>query len=119
MLTNSKGILIAFDKNKEKTARLHQTLQRLSVENAYVRTMDATHCVSPTGVSVSEFIKNTESTHLYPEQFDRVLLDPPCSGLGQRPILQQSSYECFTIEGLPAYQKILFASAVSLLKPGG
>eukprot|EP01135_Chromosphaera_perkinsii_P003046 Nk52_evm28s233 gene=Nk52_evmTU28s233 len=50
--------------------------------------------------------------------FDRVLLDGPCSALGQRPrLLFDMSVK--TLETHPVYQKKLFTRAVELLRPGG
>jgi 16S rRNA C967 or C1407 C5-methylase (RsmB/RsmF family) len=54
----------------------------------------------------------------YPESFDRVLLDPPCSALGLRPKLQVAT----TLNELKKharYQRQFIREAVSLLKPGG
>jgi 16S rRNA C967 or C1407 C5-methylase (RsmB/RsmF family) len=54
----------------------------------------------------------------YPESFDRVLLDPPCSALGLRPKLQVAA----TFKDLQKhvkYQRQFVREAVSLLKPGG
>lgn len=53
-----------------------------------------------------------------PERFDRVLLDAPCSGLGQRPLLacRQTAGQ---LRSYPPQQRALFDTAVRLLKPGG
>lgn len=53
-----------------------------------------------------------------PGSFDKVILDPPCSGIGQRPQLkcQATSSE---LQSYVAYQRKLFAQAVQLLKPNG
>jgi len=64
------------------------------------------------------FLGEGEAIGLFPESFDHVLLDAPCSGLGLRPRLQQGA----TLEGLRecgAYQRVLISAAVPLLKPGG
>ena len=54
----------------------------------------------------------------HPETFDRVLLDAPCSALGQRPQffnkIRLKEFKSFS-----KVQKKLFSSAVSHLKPGG
>lgn len=55
----------------------------------------------------------------YPvNSFDRILLDAPCSALGQRPSLNNpmTSKE---LASYPALQRKLAATAVKLLKPGG
>lgn len=55
----------------------------------------------------------------YPESFDYILLDPPCSALGLRPkltILQKSIKD---LQYFVKIQKELIHNAVVLLKPGG
>ena len=53
-----------------------------------------------------------------PCSFDRILLDGPCSALGQRPrhSFKKSRQE---LESFPVYQRKLLNAAVKLLKPGG
>lgn len=62
---------------------------------------------------------NTARIPGYPrEQFNRILLDPPCSALGLRPRL---SHEVTLEElyGYRNYQRQFISVAVSLLRPGG
>jgi len=54
----------------------------------------------------------------YPESFDRILLDPPCSALGLRPKLKVNS-EVKQVESHARYQQKFIAAATSLLKIGG
>ena len=51
-----------------------------------------------------------------PSSFDRVLLDPPCSGLGQRPRLTIAPVN---LASFVTVQRKLFAEAVNCLKTGG
>jgi 16S rRNA C967 or C1407 C5-methylase (RsmB/RsmF family) len=51
--------------------------------------------------------------------FDRILLDAPCSGLGQRPRTSNVSVSLDLLQSTPRIQRKLFATAVGLLKPGG
>lgn len=54
--------------------------------------------------------------------FDAILLDPPCSGLGQRPKLiplDDDSPLVSNLDSFPAYQERLFRNAWTLLRPGG
>eukprot|EP00158_Paraphelidium_tribonemae_P005142 Partr_v1_DN27184_c0_g1_i2_m16198 putative Nucleolar protein len=54
------------------------------------------------------------------KSFDRILLDPSCSGVGQRPILKWARDMNFkSLSGMPAGQKRLFDRAYQLLRPGG
>jgi 16S rRNA C967 or C1407 C5-methylase (RsmB/RsmF family) len=55
----------------------------------------------------------------YPESFDRILLDPPCSALGLRPKLQVVQTTLEDLDGFPSYQRRFVREAVALLKPGG
>jgi len=55
----------------------------------------------------------------YPESFDRVLLDPPCSALGLRPKLLIDATTMNDLEKHVKYQQQFVREAVSLLKPGG
>jgi len=48
--------------------------------------------------------------------FDKVLLDAPCSGLGQRPRL---TLEQISLEKVAVYQKNLLIAASRVLKIGG
>ena len=53
----------------------------------------------------------------YPESFDRILLDPPCSALGLRPKLCLDA--SLDLKKYALYQKAFVDQAVRLLKPGG
>jgi 16S rRNA C967 or C1407 C5-methylase (RsmB/RsmF family) len=55
----------------------------------------------------------------YPESFDRILLDPPCSALGLRPKLQVVQTTLDDLKGFANYQRRFVKQAVALLKPGG
>ena len=51
--------------------------------------------------------------------FDRILLDPPCTGLGLRPKLRPHPFTVTSIQSSADYQKKLLTSAYKLLRPGG
>ncbi|MFT7184062.1 MAG: NOL1/NOP2/sun family putative RNA methylase [Oceanicoccus sp.] len=98
------GVLFANDMDTRRLKSLHSNLERLGVWNAVVLRMNA-----------------HKLTLMYPEKFDRVLLDPSCSGEG---LLN-------TYDGKPGFwspksmkrysqdQFSLLCSAFRLLKPGG
>lgn len=105
------GELVAIDKNPTKVTQLIKTLSLLNVTCAKIEQADSTTLLS-TQTGLNKAVDFQEGS------FDRILLDPPCSGLGQRPLLTlnkgcslNSSYSC--------YQRRLLAVAIRLLKPGG
>ena len=53
------------------------------------------------------------------ESFDRILLDAPCSGLGQRPQLNLRSLTQTAIDSFIPMQRKLLREAAALLRPGG
>lgn len=53
-----------------------------------------------------------------PESFDRILLDAPCSALGQRPTYRYNT-TLSNLKSYASYQRKLITQAVGLLKPGG
>lgn len=66
-------------------------------------------------------LDGTEVGAAYPEQFDRILLDAPCTGLGalrRRPEARWRKQPA-DVAGLGALQTRLLASALAALKPGG
>lgn len=55
----------------------------------------------------------------FPNSFDRVLLDAPCSALGLRPRLFAGEDTVDSLRRHGKYQKRLFDQAVQLVRPGG
>ncbi len=50
------------------------------------------------------------------ESFDRILLDPPCSGLGQRPHFKSAGQSVAALRGCGLYQRQLMTVAYGLLR---
>lgn len=106
-LMRNEGSIVAFDKNKKKVAKIRENCAKLGVEIVDARVCDA-----------------RRAQQLFPsESFDFILLDPPCSGLGQRPLLNP---DCQAMQSIlqnistySEYQAKLFSVAWSLLKPNG
>lgn len=69
------------------------------------------------GLSVAEFLAGQGKGKLRAEQFDHILLDPPCTGFGQRPDFEAEADVNF--EEHASYQEHLFETAHGLLRPGG
>nr|XP_020442077.1 putative methyltransferase NSUN6 [Monopterus albus]XP_020442078.1 putative methyltransferase NSUN6 [Monopterus albus] len=111
-LMGDQGEVVALDRNRNKIDRIHQNAQmlRLSCVKAY--------CFNSTQAVSSDPVQKTEGPPFPPESFDRVLLDAPCSGLGQRPIMA-STWSLKEICSYQPLQRKLFRAAVQLLKRGG
>ena len=97
---NNVGCLVAVDKSSKKVARLEAHLSELGVTCAHLLAQDATRL----GIE---------------QKFDRILLDGPCSGLGQRPLLPGDADRPLGDCDYASYQKKLFKRAWELLRPGG
>jgi len=101
---NNQGVLFANDMDTRRLKALHSNLERLGIWNAVVLRMNA-----------------HKLTLMYPEVFDRVLLDPSCSGEGLLNT-HDGKPEFWSPKSLKHYsqdQFSLICSAFRLLKPGG
>ncbi|MDI6870234.1 MAG: RsmB/NOP family class I SAM-dependent RNA methyltransferase [Bacillota bacterium] len=105
MAMQNQGYILASDRNPLRLERLKYNL-RLQ------------------GVTIAE--ASVEDGRLigrrYPESFDRVLFDAPCSGEGLFSAADPSTYRRWSVQQvrkLAALQRQLFASAFAALKPGG
>jgi 16S rRNA (cytosine967-C5)-methyltransferase len=92
------GDVVAVELNESRARELEETVRRLGAGNVHVRVADGRHL--PPGLA----------------DFDRALVDAPCSGLGvlnQRPDLRWRS------EPLPELQLDLLRAAADRTRPGG
>lgn len=110
-LMQDTGILIALDKSKRRV----ETLKRNVIEFECVRcfAFDATKSISD---DLNEDILC--GPPFMKETFDKILLDGPCSGMGNRPIFSTSLTHS-QITSFTKLQKKLMATAAKLLKTGG
>ncbi|WVZ93309.1 hypothetical protein U9M48_039298 [Paspalum notatum var. saurae] len=60
-----------------------------------------------------------KSNGFFPNSFDRVLLDAPCSALGLRPRLFAGEETLESLKHHANYQRRMFDQAVKLVRPGG
>ena len=96
------GTVEALDRASNRVALLKKTITAAGLTCVNVRKLDATKAPDVFAHS----------------SFDRVILDAPCSGLGQRPCLSSK----LTLEEIVEYglnQRTLFAAAMRVLRPGG
>jgi 16S rRNA (cytosine967-C5)-methyltransferase len=101
-LMQGKGEVLAIERDRRRAGELARTAQRLRAANVRVEVADAAAC-------------HGESA------FDRVLVDPPCSGLGTlqaRPDLRWRVSAGAIVE-LARLQRAILASAAKALRPGG
>jgi 16S rRNA C967 or C1407 C5-methylase (RsmB/RsmF family) len=100
-LMRNEGELLAADKNAKKAAKIIQNCARFGIEIVQVSRGD------------SRFLFEEG------EKFDHILLDPPCSGLGQRPSFLLPTAPLRNLPSFPAHQRELFGAAWKRLKPTG
>uniref|UniRef100_A0A3Q3FP83 NOP2/Sun RNA methyltransferase 6 n=1 Tax=Labrus bergylta TaxID=56723 RepID=A0A3Q3FP83_9LABR len=111
-LMGDQGEVIALDRIRNKIERIHQNAKTLRLRSIKAYCFDSAKAVS------SDAAQDAEGPPFPPESFDRVLLDAPCSGLGQRPNMACT----WSLKEICSYQPLqrkLFHAAVRLLKRGG
>lgn len=127
-LMNDQGELIALDRSKERARRLAELCHG----------QFGFKCVEIHAGDSSKIRETNNSLFLQDESFDRILLDPSCSGIGksnwsindtifaycnfagQRPIFRwDDKYSFDNLGGFGSYQRHLFNIAFKLLRPGG
>ena len=119
-----QGCLIALDRTKPKVAKLDQNVQRFGLSSVHCFAHDSTKSVDTAKLdckreqlALDRLLKQHYLSYLLssvpcsppypPEVFDRILLDGPCSALGQRP---QACYQLSLKElcSFQPYQRKLF-----------
>ncbi|XP_031300526.2 tRNA (cytosine(72)-C(5))-methyltransferase NSUN6 isoform X1 [Camelus dromedarius] len=112
-LMQDQGEVIALDKISNKVEKIKQNALLLGLNSIRAFCFDGTKALK------LDVVKDTEGEPPFlPESFDRILLDAPCSGMGQRPNMACT----WTLKEVTSYlplQRKLFTVAVQLLKPGG
>jgi NOL1/NOP2/sun family putative RNA methylase len=105
-IAGSKAYITANDNSHPRLAKLRSNLKRLGVENVTYTLYDAIHL----------------SHKLYGRQYDKILLDAPCSGEGMMTLDRDKDFETWSvahIKRLQQLQKRILVQAWQLLKPGG
>ncbi|KAK3109203.1 hypothetical protein FSP39_025417 [Pinctada imbricata] len=106
-----KGRVVAIDKTEQKIRRVKRNAQNWNLTCIECYAFDSTK-----SCDVNSDFNN--GPPYPPETFDRILLDAPCSALGQRPSLK-NPMSLKTLKSHPVCQRKLLEKAVDLLKPGG
>ncbi|KAE9077978.1 hypothetical protein PF010_g23301 [Phytophthora fragariae] len=143
-LMRNKGTLVACDRSKRKTLELRTLCDDLQLECVVPLKMDSTHAVLPKDkvdaglaiaqgnsdfTSVAQVLARAKANNpsqarllqvegFFPETFDRILLDPPCSALGLRPRLLHAG-DADNLAEYTNMQRNFLWVATFLLKPGG
>lgn len=103
-LMDNKGQVIANDLHEHKLALMENNARRLGLTNVSFSNVDA-----------------TDLPEKWYNQFDKVLADVPCSGLGilQRKLDMRWEKEEEQLDRLPSLQLEILNSAAKTVKPGG
>jgi tRNA (cytosine49-C5)-methyltransferase len=105
-ITGNNAPITANDNSHPRLAKLRSNLKRLDIENVTFTLYDAVHL----------------SHKLYGRQYDKILLDVPCSGEGMMTLDNDKDFETWSvahIKRLQQLQKRILVQAWQLLKPGG
>jgi NOL1/NOP2/sun family putative RNA methylase len=105
-MANNQAHITANDNSRPRLAKLRANLERLGVQNIDYTLFDATQL----------------ARKLEDQQFDKILLDAPCSGEGMMRFDTDKDFETWSIaqiKRLQQLQKRIIMQAWQLLKPGG
>lgn len=106
-----EGIIVALEKSKERAKKLEQ----LGLHNVQVYAFDSTKALSKDEDLTPERVLGPPFSM---SSFDRILVDAPCSALGQRPCYVNRISEK-QLKSFPVIQHKLLMVAAELLRPGG
>ena len=101
-LMRDEGELVSVERNEDRAEQLERTCERM-------------------GVTIGRVVRADAAAFADEEGFDRVLADPPCSGLGTlqaRPDLRWRMTPQ-RIEGILEEQRAILRSAAAAVRPGG
>ncbi len=101
-LTENQCNLVAVDRSTRRLERLEEEAKRLGVK-----------CVKPFAGRAQQFLAEHQDI-----KADRVLVDPPCTALGVRPKLFDTT-TLARIRSTANYQQMILDSASEALRPGG
>jgi len=111
ILMNNEGTIIALDKSRTKVKKINSNAARCEIGCIKTFAYDSIQAWDPQS-------SNDGMPPFPSETFDRILLDSPCSALGQRPQINNT----MTVKELQSYpniQRKLLHNAIQLLKVKG
>jgi len=111
-LMGDEGELVAVERHPGRADALRRTLQRMHITRATVLTADATDAADPAEAGEGAGVATATGEGGY----DRVLADPPCSGLGtlqSRPDLRWRTSPQRIAQLVPLQSRILAAGAAA------
>ncbi|XP_064105474.1 tRNA (cytosine(72)-C(5))-methyltransferase NSUN6-like [Macrobrachium nipponense] len=131
-MVGNHGKVIAIDRSKRKVEQIEESAKKLGLGNIHAFVYDSCSLVKENVESESEKLKANDERHepvssrnklvlsppYAPSSFKWILLDAPCSALGQRPQMQ-TKCSLKELKSFPVVQQQLLANAVKLLKSGG
>ncbi|KAI1301936.1 tRNA (cytosine(72)-C(5))-methyltransferase NSUN6 [Halotydeus destructor] len=116
-LMKSKGTVVAMDRSPQRTANLKQNVLRWGLADIIkVHQFNALKSVNDDQVLADE--DKIQSPPYKKETFDKILVDAPCSALGNRPQLCRP-FSLKDLHSYPAQQRPILSKAVQLCKVGG
>lgn len=114
-LMNDHGLIIAIDKIPRKIEALKLKIHDHGYKSVHCFSYDSAKLYAPEGHTVNDTLIDPPYCD---EQFDKILLDGPCSALGNRPQLNNPITDSMLLS-YPKMQKKLLTAAVPLLKSKG
>ncbi len=100
-LTSNRARIVGFDRNERKIEKTRKQMERMGCSNYNLVAHDSRY------------------VHIdYSLNPDRVLVDPPCTGLGVTPKLSIDT-TARDVDDLSSYQKQFLRAASQIVKPGG
>ena len=128
---NNEGVIYTCDRHQSKVNSMKKLFQSMGLTNIRSVRADSTKLTQSTLDSVAS-LKNASNSGEAPskkakqspltfeeESFDKILLDAPCSGIGNRPTLSYEDISLTSLQQTALYQRQLISEAVKLCKTGG
>lgn len=112
-LMKDDGLIIAIDKTPNKLKVLEEKIKTYKFNSVKCFAYDSTKLLSNDSCG-----EDTMEPPFPSHFFDKILLDAPCSALGNRPVLR-NDISVKMLKSYPVIQKKLFKAAFELLKKNG